>query len=455
LPELKVFLGLQLLMGVVKLPKLQDYWSDRIPLVTFSFSNHMTRDRFRAINSGLQVLDRSRDNEWEALEEYQDLGTYWKIGDYMKRWRARVTNMVSPGRNVTIDETVIKSWVKTKNHVRLKHKPAGSGSQRQTLHTPEGNLVWIIFPGNRPPLAPGENKTMQQVKELLEHVPEGTRIAADNYFHFVPLLEWAHSEGKLLYGTFRQDRLPSPAVKTWLLAVPEKHQWRALHKGEVHLYSWWDSKKALFISNFPAGGAETVERWVKGQDARQEVAAPLVAKLYNQNKVGADTADLRRSTYGDLRPNPKWTHAWLQYTIEEAESQCYLVFNRFIPPLGQMDHESFRLQLVRELLRAPEAAIPRARAGPELAYPKPKRRYFSLDSLPPTRLVGQHPLAYVTTGRDSPDQRRPCKLCKLVDKKKIKTDSYCGNPDCLVFLCTKRAHWNQWHTEEVISRPGN
>lgn len=105
LPELKAFLGLGLLFGVVRLPKLQDYWSDRIPHVALSVGQVMARDRYRAINSGLQVLDRRRDAEWARIPEYDGLGTYWKIGDYMKRWRERVTSMVKPGRDVTMDET--------------------------------------------------------------------------------------------------------------------------------------------------------------------------------------------------------------------------------------------------------------------------------------------------------------------------------------------------------------
>lgn len=129
---------------------------------------------------------------------------------------------------MVLTHLVIKSWVKTKNHARLKHKPAGSGSQRPTLHTPAGNLIWIVLPQKQAPLVPGENKTTAVVKEMLGHLPAGTAVAADNYFHFIGLLEWAHTAGILFYGTLRKHRIPSLAVKTWLLGVPEKHEWRVV-----------------------------------------------------------------------------------------------------------------------------------------------------------------------------------------------------------------------------------
>lgn len=104
LQELKAFLGLLLSMGSLKLPKLQDYWGTSVPLYRTSYGNVMSRDRFRAIASALQVIDRARDAEWSQLPDYRDCGTYWKIGDYMKDWRGRITSMVSPGRELTIDE---------------------------------------------------------------------------------------------------------------------------------------------------------------------------------------------------------------------------------------------------------------------------------------------------------------------------------------------------------------
>lgn len=112
--------------------------------------------------------------------------------------------------------------------MRLSHKPAGSGSQRPTLHTSSGHLLWLILPGKPANIQPGDNKTTQAVKELLEHAPVGSNIAADNYFHFLPLLEWTRNAGFNFYGTMRANRIPVRSVRDYLFGVEAKHEWRVM-----------------------------------------------------------------------------------------------------------------------------------------------------------------------------------------------------------------------------------
>ena len=109
LDEIRKMVGLMLMMGLIRLGKLRDYWSKRLVLVRAPFSSVMTRQRFIAIQACLQVIDRRREEEHIANPEYDGLGAYWKIGECMGGWKERITSMVDSAKFYTLDETGIHS----------------------------------------------------------------------------------------------------------------------------------------------------------------------------------------------------------------------------------------------------------------------------------------------------------------------------------------------------------
>ena len=98
-------IGLMLMMSLIKLPKLRDYWSDRLFLIEAPFASIMSRERFTAIQACLQVVDRSREQELKSDPSFEGLGAYWKIARMMTAWKTRITSMISGGQYYTLDET--------------------------------------------------------------------------------------------------------------------------------------------------------------------------------------------------------------------------------------------------------------------------------------------------------------------------------------------------------------
>ena len=58
--EIKVFLGVNMLMGYHSLPSIQHYWSSNADLGVVPIQNAMSRDRYQAILSNLHCNDNSR-----------------------------------------------------------------------------------------------------------------------------------------------------------------------------------------------------------------------------------------------------------------------------------------------------------------------------------------------------------------------------------------------------------
>ena len=110
---------------------------------------------------------------------------------------------------------------------RLKYKPAGSGSQRTTLHTSDGRLVGILLPEPKQPLAAGDNETIVKVKKLLTGLPRGTWVILDNLYNFERLFRWATEQGIYLGGTMRPNYVSPKSLRDWLLDIPNKHEWKS------------------------------------------------------------------------------------------------------------------------------------------------------------------------------------------------------------------------------------
>jgi hypothetical protein len=65
LEELQAFIGLNIAMGVLRLPQLRDYWSTNEILATPWFPSVMSRDRFLLILRYLHLVDSTQQKKRE------------------------------------------------------------------------------------------------------------------------------------------------------------------------------------------------------------------------------------------------------------------------------------------------------------------------------------------------------------------------------------------------------
>ena len=101
--ELEAYFGFMILMGLVSLPSLDDYW--RIDEV-FRYSpiaRRITRDRFREIHRYLHFVD----NESLALPGtplYDKLG---KVRPIISKLSKSMLSVYKPNRDMSVDEAMI------------------------------------------------------------------------------------------------------------------------------------------------------------------------------------------------------------------------------------------------------------------------------------------------------------------------------------------------------------
>ena len=98
--EIQLFVGLQLAMGLVRLPVLQDYWSSNQLLGTPGITKRMGRNRFRAILSHLHLCDNSKMPQ-RGEDGYDKLYKIRPLWDIVK---GNMQSCYQPHQTIAVDD---------------------------------------------------------------------------------------------------------------------------------------------------------------------------------------------------------------------------------------------------------------------------------------------------------------------------------------------------------------
>ena len=123
-PEMKVFFGLCILMGIVHKPSLPMYWSKDELFSTPIFSKVMRRDRFYLILKFLHFND-NEDPTYDKDDENRD--RLHKLRPFVDKLRERFQKVYTPGPNLSVDESLVlfKGRLHFKQFIRTKRARFG------------------------------------------------------------------------------------------------------------------------------------------------------------------------------------------------------------------------------------------------------------------------------------------------------------------------------------------
>ena len=101
--EMMAFIALSIAMGMLRLPRLKDYWSTNNILSTPWFPSVMSRDRFLVMLRYLHLVDSSQQKK-KGEEGYDPL---FKIRPLIDHLNAVFPEYYKPSRHLSIDEMMI------------------------------------------------------------------------------------------------------------------------------------------------------------------------------------------------------------------------------------------------------------------------------------------------------------------------------------------------------------
>ncbi|XP_050309162.1 piggyBac transposable element-derived protein 4-like [Anthonomus grandis grandis] len=330
--EMKIFIGLQLWMGLCHLPHLSDYWSRKK-----IYSNHvvdiMSRNRFEVLLANWHFCDNSTSDQANHL---------FKINSLTDRLSENFRQYYNPKENTCINETLVsfcgREYVKNK-----KHK---FGVKLYKLCAEGYTYDFKIYCGSE--RNSNESVATQIVMSLCSPLLDsGRTIYVDDYFTSVELAHKLLQRNTHLVGILKKNRRNNPKE-----VINKK-----LERGEIFsresntgviVSKWQEKQEILTLSTKHLGNL------IKVSSGRNpEAEKPDVIVDYNKCKSFIDLCDEVKAYSTSLRRGIKWYRKLaVELLLGSAVVNAYLLYKSVTSK--KISITCFREELVESLLKLNE-----------------------------------------------------------------------------------------------------
>ncbi|KAK9965402.1 hypothetical protein ABG768_018879 [Culter alburnus] len=326
--EIEQFIGLHILMTVVRMPSYRMYWQTATrydPIATV-----MGRKRFDKLRTYIHMNDNTNVKQ-KGEPGYDPL---FKVRPVLEKVRANcVTGLVYDFEVYTGKGTVTNER--------------------------------------------GLGVAGEVVLRLVSEVPKGLNYKCffDNWFTSPELIVELKKMGILTVATINRNRLRGCTLKSdkeLSKAGRGAYEVKYEKTSGMSIVKWYDNKAVLLASSFI--GPEPVERcrrWSKEKKEYVEVDRPHIVKVYNHNMGGVDLADMFAALYRiDIRPR-RWYLRILYYLIDLSLVNAWLLYRRHLTQKQEKKYMpllDFRVQVADALIKVGKQAdlISRKRGRPSL-----------------------------------------------------------------------------------------
>lgn len=316
--EMRQFFSVILTMGLNKVPHFHDYWSKKSIYRNEYICSLMGRDRFILLLKFWHFSDERNDTE----------DRLYKIRQILNMLNNRFRHILTPGKFIVIDESMIPWRGRLIFRQYIKNKSHKYGVKLYKLCTPEGytfkTIVYTGKEGNSREVNHGKNVVMKLI-EGLEN--EGRVLVADNFYSSLDLVEELLEKKTFYCGTLRSNRR----------GLPKQFMSKKLRKGEVEglmlpsgvkVIKWHDKRQVSMITSCKAHKASLVDTGKIHKRTNEMIRKPLCILTYNDNKKGIDYSDQMSAYYTTLRRGLKWYRkVMMEFLFGTALINAWIIYN--------------------------------------------------------------------------------------------------------------------------------
>uniref|UniRef100_A0A8W8HZR8 PiggyBac transposable element-derived protein domain-containing protein n=1 Tax=Magallana gigas TaxID=29159 RepID=A0A8W8HZR8_MAGGI len=195
-PEMKAFFGLNIIMGINQLPRIDMYWSENPFVGNEGFKKCMTRTRFEKLLQYLHI----NDNQAQAPAGSPSYDRLHKIRPLIDMTRGNFQKFYKPGKCQSIDEGMIRYKGHHYAQQYTPGKPIKRGLKIWMRCEPSGYTNdYRVYLGKHDSMC-GPSLGERVVKHLCKPLKwKGHHVFFDRYFTSIPLLQTLESYG--VYGS--------------------------------------------------------------------------------------------------------------------------------------------------------------------------------------------------------------------------------------------------------------
>jgi hypothetical protein len=443
--EMKVFVAHLIIMGLIKKPSLESYWSRKSVTRTSFFGTYMVRNRFQNILWNLHVSPSPEVNPPYGEEGHDPLYKVREMVDMMERnFKLKYT----PGKILSMDESCCPFKGRVRFRQYLPKKPNKFSIKLWMISEATTGYIsgFEVYTGREVTVGNDIHGSMGRTTKLVVGLMEslnfndhGYHLYFDNYFNSPELVNALYQRKTLCCGTVNRNRkdLPKAVTKQKL----NRDESIYARRGEALALKWRDKREVIVLSSIHSC-REAISNKMNFRGERK--MKPAAVYYYNQNMSGVDLTDQFLTYYSFLRKTLKWYRKLLIHFLNMTILNAHLLHKMY--GKEKMSHEHFRHAIVDHLLKSGRESV-------ILHAPS--------DSLLSLRIVEKNHFAEKIPPRKDARRKNPCRSCfvcnisqaemdangyhRLSRKKKKSTSYWC--PKCQKPLCVDPC-FKVFHTEE-------
>lgn len=304
--ELKRFMSLILLMGLVRKDARDDYWSTDPTIETPIFSKVMSRNRFNQIWTNWHFCNN------EEMDESSD--KLFKITPVLSYFVSKFKTIYIPKQELSLDENIIP-W---RGPLSFKVYNAGKLIKyglfvRMVCEASSGYIGNLEIYSTK---CKGLSETITSILLPFENVWH--HVYMDNYYTSMETCQKLLDSKFRICGTIRRNKSVPSTLKN------QKGESKYLRNKNILTQIWRSKRVVRMISSIHS--ARMIESHNKDKKTRKNIYKPECVIQYNKYMKGVERADQYLAYYSILRTK-KWTKRVILYLINCAFFNAYRVFN--------------------------------------------------------------------------------------------------------------------------------
>ena len=204
-------MGFNILMGIVRLPSIEDYWKKDPHLNYSPIASRISRDRFRDIRRYLHFADNS------TLLSPGEPGSdrLAKVRPLIDKINQRCSEVYNLSQDVSVDEAMVKFQGRSALKQYIPNKPVKRGIKVWVLADSNNGYFHTMQVYTGKTNTPEKQLGARVVKDLTRSLAgKHHHVYFDNFFTSVKLLEDLEKDGIYACGTARTDRVGFPEALT-------------------------------------------------------------------------------------------------------------------------------------------------------------------------------------------------------------------------------------------------
>ena len=419
--EIRVYLALLLLQGIIPKPKESLFFSKKESIDTPFFRKIMSSKRFALLSKFLHFSDNSKSNDSIPKK----VAKLWPVLVHMKR---KFSSVYIPDEHVSIDESLMLWKGRLGWRQYIPSKRARCGIKSYEICDSQSGYIWDVFVYTGKKTAYlnkyHEEKSMGAKCILTlahELLGKGYCISMDNFFSSTQLFDKLCENSTDAVGTVRANSKDLP--RDLMSKILKKGEVAAMYRGKVMALRWRDKKYVNMLSTIHDDS--TVEIVVRGKKA----VKPQVCLDYNDKMGGVDLSDAYLASYPSARKRlKKYYKKQFRHIMDMATFNAYLLYKKCS---GEWSRLKFVLILVDRLIETYKGGAQRESHRPSLEQS-------------PLRLTARHfPEEIPPISCNSKPQRR-CHVC-YTNKQRKQTHFMCK--ECDKALCVSPC-FKIYHTKK-------